>query len=257
MVKLGICSSIENIDMVGDAGYSYIETSVGSIMKLMQDEFEEYLRKMNNSKINIEVCNCLFPGNIKLVGDELDYEQVKQYISNALDRVSQLGVDIVVFGSGGSRRIPEGYDRIKAKEQFINVMKIVGEEASKYNITIVLEPLNRSETNLMNSVKEGLELVKEVAHPNIKLLADYYHMRKESENLNILNEATAYIKHCHIAHGQTRQYPSSEDKDKYAEFIKILIQNKYEGRISIEGKTNDLKKDAKEAKKLLDHIITY
>lgn len=257
MVRLGICSSIENIEIIAEVGYSYIETAVNSMVELTQDEFEKYLEKVNSSKINIEACNGLFPGNIKLVGDELDYDQVKKYISDALDRVSQLGVDIVVFGSGGSRRIPEGYDRIKAKEQFIKVIKIVGEEASKYNITIVLEPLNKAETNLLNSVREGLELVKEVAHPNIKLLADYYHMRRESENLNILNDATAYIKHCHIAHGQTRQYPSSEDKDKYAEFIKLLNQNKYEGRISIEGKTDDLKEDAKAAKKFLDHIITY
>jgi sugar phosphate isomerase/epimerase len=62
----------------------------------------------------------------------------------------------------------------KAWEQLADTCLILGREASKYDITIVIEPLNKSETNIINSVAEGYKLAQQVNHPNVKLLADFY-----------------------------------------------------------------------------------
>jgi hypothetical protein len=42
------------------------------------------------------------------------------YVAKAFDRVARLGVRIVVFGSGGARRVPEGYPRDDAVRQMVD-----------------------------------------------------------------------------------------------------------------------------------------
>src|SRR5690606_25425504 len=133
--------------------------------------------------------------NIRLTGQEVDVGKIKEYLDGAFNRVSQLGAKTVVFGSGGPRKIPEGWDKEKAWEQLKDVAKITGDIAGKYDITIAMEPLNKGETNILNSVSEGYRFVQEVDHPNVKLLADFYHMRKESENLSVLKSVASQLVH--------------------------------------------------------------
>lgn len=49
----------------------------------------------------------------------------------------------------------------------------LGDVAAKYGITVVVEPLQTKETNLINTVAEGIEIVKKVDRPNVKCLADF------------------------------------------------------------------------------------
>ena len=52
-----------------------------------------------------------------------------------------------------------------------------------------IEPLNRQESNIVNSVAEGLALMRRVKRDEVQILADYYHMALESEDLSILRQA--------------------------------------------------------------------
>jgi sugar phosphate isomerase/epimerase len=54
--------------------------------------------------------------------------------------------------------------------------------AEKYGVTIAVEPLNSGETNFINSLAEGVEIVDAVKSPRMKLLCDIYHMLKEDES---------------------------------------------------------------------------
>ena len=71
--------------------------------------------------------------------------------------------------------------------------------AGRYGIIIAVEPLNRAETNIINSVEEGLKFVRDVDHANIKITADFYHMRRENEPMDVLIQAGKDIAHLHIA----------------------------------------------------------
>lgn len=243
-MRIGVCSNIENLEEIDNTGFDYIELSVSKIASLSEGEFEQAVDKLNKSKIKCEALNILFPKNMSLLGDNVDIDSIKNYLEGALKRVAALGGDVVVFGSGASRKVPEGFDYSTAWEQLVNVTRIVGDVASKYGITIVIEPLNKNETNIVNSVAEGLKLVKEVNHPNIKLLADFFHMRVENEDMSIIEECGAYLKHTHIANGTGRVYPLSEKEDIYGDFFDKLKKIGYEGRLSIEGKTAQYDIDA-------------
>lgn len=55
--------------------------------------------------------------------------------------------------------------------------------AMDHGVTLLLEPINRYETNLVNSAEDGLEMLTEIACPNIKLLMDTFHMNIEERDI--------------------------------------------------------------------------
>jgi D-psicose/D-tagatose/L-ribulose 3-epimerase len=253
-MRIGICTGIDNIQKVQDMGFDYLEVSATAISGMSERDFAQAVEKVENSKIKCEAFNILFPKNFKLVGSETDESTIREYIAATLERVHKLGGEIVVFGSGGARKCPEGWEFEKAWKQILEAAKMVGDEAAKYDITVVIEPLNKGETNTINSVADGLKLVKELNHPNVKLLADFFHMRVEKEEMDIIEETGELLKHTHIANGNGRTYPLTENEDDYQNFFKSLKNVGYEGRISIEGKTNQFDIDAPKGLQLLREL---
>lgn len=243
-MKIGICSTVDKIEKIEELGFDYIEIPVTSIANLNDDEFMQMVEKVKKSKIKCEAFNLLFPKNIRLVGKDIDKDVVKEYIAVALKRVNILDGKVVVFGSGGARRCPDDLSYDEAWRQMIEICSLLGNEAAKYGITIVIEPLNKSETNIINSVAEGLKLVKDVNHPNIKLLADFYHMRVENEEMAIIKKAESLLRHCHIANNHERAYPLKDEEDDYKSFFGALKNVNYNERLSIEGRTQQFDIDA-------------
>jgi len=105
--------------------------------------------------------------------------EISEYLEKALRRIEWLGGQYVVFGSGASRRRPEGMGYTEAFNRLTGITRLCGRVAQAHGITVVIEPLNRSETNLINSVGEGACLAAAVNHERVRLLADYYHIARE------------------------------------------------------------------------------
>jgi sugar phosphate isomerase/epimerase len=154
-----------------------------------------------------------------------------------LDRCRQLGTGIVVWGSAGSRNVPGTFSRAEAWNQIKAFLHQAGDMARSRNITVAIEPLTKSESNIINTGAEALQLVQEVGHPNVKMIIDYYHMRLENESPDILRKAADQIVHLHFANPNGRRWPKVSDDDPgYARFFEILKQIHYRGGISIEGR---------------------
>jgi len=253
-MKIGICTQIENIADMEKIGFDYIEPAVAGLIIMDDKMFSNVLSMVNNSKIKCEAFNVLFPGEIKLTGNNVKKEKITEHIKHCFERVLALGGEIVVFGSGNSRNIPEGFDRERAYEQLLEAALIVGNIAKNYNITVTMEPLNKGESNILNTVAEGLEFVKTLNHDNVKLLADFYHMRTDNEDINFIKSTSGYLRHTHIARGVDRKIPSDINEDLYSEFFDSLKVCGYQGRVSVEGKTENLIDDAEIALKLLRKI---
>ena len=112
-----------------------------------------------------------------------------------------------------------------------------GEIARRHNIIIAIEPLRHQESNIINTGAEALQLVHEVHHPNIKMIIDYYHMRVENENPDIVWKARKEIVHFHFANPHGRLWPKSPAEDpEYGEFFKLVKKIHFHGGISIEAR---------------------
>ncbi|NLO83450.1 MAG: sugar phosphate isomerase/epimerase [Clostridiales bacterium] len=254
-MRIGVCTSAGNVQMVEDMGFDYVEPSVVGIAEMNDNDFARIVDMVGRSGIKCEAFNVLFPRHIKLTGSEVDMDEIKSYLEKAFGRISVLGAEVVVLGSGGSRRVPDDYSLDNGWKQLVEVTGAIGDVAARYDLAIAVEPLNRDETNIINSVEEGIKFVKDVGHPNIKLTADFYHMRRENEPMHILTEAGGYVAHLHIANSNGRVYPMKPAEDIYVAFFDALKKAGYQGRVSIEGGTKDLEKDGPIALSVLRDLL--
>jgi sugar phosphate isomerase/epimerase len=146
--------------------------------------------------------------------------------------------------------VPPGFPRNAAWRQLIEFLQSIGPLAEEANITIAIEPLNHEESNIVNSVSEGLRLVEQVNHPRIQLLVDFYHLRKEKEDPAIILQAGSAIRHLHFAKVAGRVFPR-DCEDEFISFFRNLQKIGYSGRCSIEAYSENLLTEAPQALRVL------
>lgn len=245
LTEIGVCTSVSSADMLATNGYTYIEESVGSFLMptKSEKEFNEVLQQAQNAAIPVKACNNFIPGGMKSVGTEAVHPEILIFMETAFRRAQKAGVEYIVFGSGGSRGIPDGFSRDEARRQFIDLCSQMAPIAAKYDVVVVLEPLNTLECNFINSVLEGGEIVEEVNHPNFMLLADVYHMLMDGEGPESIEKYGHLIQHTHIAEKEGRAAPGTHNED-FTAYFKALKNVGYEGKMSIECRWEDLKTQA-------------
>lgn len=239
-IQIGICTNVANGEKMKQFGYSYVEEGVSGFLAPTkpEEEFNKLLEEAAKSPLPVKACNSFIPGNLKSVGPDAVHPKILEFAETAFRRAQRAGVEIIVFGSGGSRSIPEGFPREKARAQFVDLCKKMSPIAQKYDVTIVLEPLNTTECNFINSVSEGGEIVKDINHPNFMLLADLYHMKMENEGPESIVKYGKLIKHVHIAEKQDRAVPGTFNED-FRPYFDALKKIRYKGKISIEARWKD------------------
>jgi D-psicose/D-tagatose/L-ribulose 3-epimerase len=234
-VKVGVCS--RDVASAQKYGFDYIEPAAGEIAAMNNDQFLDYLRTVLASTLRCHAFNSFIRRpDLKVVGEEVPTAALKQYVETTLPRCKRLGASVVVWGSAGSRNVPQGFSRERANDQIAEFLRMAGDVARSHDVTLAIEPLRHQESNILNTGAEALEMVRKVKHPNVRMIIDYYHMREENEDPKILETAKNEIVHIHFAnpHGRTWPHDLSED-DHYASFFNYLKKTAYSGGISIEG----------------------
>lgn len=245
-IRLGVCCSPERLEIIRTLGYDYAEFSLAYLESLTEEDFRAVCDAIP-ADFRVEAVNCLLPREIYLSDERYDPQQCRAYLEKALGRAAELGAKIAVFGSGGSRNIPENADRERAMAQLTAFGHMLAEIAASYGILAVIEPLNRKECNILNSVHEALEFAKQVNEPNLQVLADLYHVSMEKEPISDLTEAGALLRHCHIANPDGRVAPAPSDAYDYRPFFDALREIGYQGRVSVEGGWTNFADEAKTA----------
>lgn len=235
-MRFGVCTSFDNIPALIDAGYDYLEFNFTSLVEMSEEEFKHAKATVEKYNFYAESFNCFFPWNIRLTGPDVDYDLIASHIRAGMSRASALGGKICVIGSGGSRKIPDGFDFDTGYNQFAKVLEIAGDIAAEYGITIVVEPLQADETNLINTVEQGIEIVKKVNKPNLKALADFYHVYRSGETLDAIRNNEGWLAHLHLARANDdRAMPYEEDIPKINEWAEAVRESGYNGNLSLEG----------------------
>jgi D-psicose/D-tagatose/L-ribulose 3-epimerase len=250
-VQVGLCTALKGIDAARTAGFEYLELGTSEIAALSDADYESALAQVRQLGLPVPVTNLFLPATLKVTGPEIDPEEQIRYVRKAFARLSRLGTGIVVFGSGGARRVPDGFSKDDAFKQLVEFGRRIAAEARTHNITIAVEPLRRQETNIINSAAEGLELVNAVDHPNFQLMIDFYHLASEREDPAIVLRAREHIRHLHMANPQGRVFPLAWDEYDYAPFFANLRKIGYDKRISIEASAKDFPIEAPRAISLL------
>jgi D-psicose/D-tagatose/L-ribulose 3-epimerase len=250
-VQVGICTPLRGIDAAKAAGFDYLELSTTEIAGLSDADFDAAAARIKQAGLPVPATNLFLPATLKVTGPAINRDEQDRYVRNAFARLARLGTTILVFGSGGARRVPDGFAKDEAFKQLVEFGRRIGREARSHHITIAVEPLRREETNIINSAAEGLDLVNAVNDPNFQLMIDFYHLASEHEDPAIVVRAREHLRHLHMANPQGRVFPLAWDEFEYAPFFANLRTIGYDKRISVEASAKDFATEAPRAIALL------
>ncbi len=105
--------------------------------------------------------------------------------------------------------------------------------AEQHNVQFVLEPLNRYESPVIQTLQDGATLCQQVGSPVAKIMADFFHMNIEEDDIPAsISEAAPYIVHVHVA-GSSRKQPGTGHLD-FRPGFRALKAIGYDGPVSLE-----------------------
>ena len=240
-MQLGVCTSPEKAATVQAAGFNFVEASTQALLQgLLPDDQWTGLAQAKASPLPIPSANVLVPGSLKITGPDADLGRLRAYLATVMARAEQVGIRTLVFGSGGARNVPDGFPREQARDQIVAFARAAAELAAPHGVTVVIEPLNRKECNVINSVAEAMDYVRAADHPNLRCLVDSYHFWLEDEPLENLRQAMPWIRHVHVADKEGRVAPGESGQSDYRPFFRVLRDADYDGLIAIEGNFPDV-----------------
>ncbi len=255
-MRFGICTSLDNVNRLAEVGYDYIELGVRSALMPEADEtkFEKIRERVANAPIKPEAYAGFIPGDIRVVGDSVDLPRLSRYVENACRRAKQIGGEIIVYGSSGSRNVADGYSEERALTQIAEFLDMSADHAEAHGMIIAIEPICMKEGNILRTVADGLAMAKRVNRNAIKVLADLYHVWQEDEPMQDIVDAASYLAHVHIAEPVKRSYPGNDDFD-FSDFFTALNGAGYNGRVSCECKFDNFETDIETALKTMKSYI--
>ncbi len=150
--------------------------------------------------------------------------------------------------------IQDGVSENQAKEWMSSCIRICGEIAEKQGVRIAVEPINRYETPLLNTVRDGLDLIDRIGADNLGLLLDTFHMNIEEPSIEESIRACAdRIFHIHVA-DSNRWYPGAGHLD-FRKILDVLFSTGYTGFVS--GEFMAIPNADEAAQKAIDHLREF
>jgi sugar phosphate isomerase/epimerase len=130
-------------------------------------------------------------------------QKARGYIRAIIDFAGPFGAPAIIGSMQG--RFGDGVDQPTALKYLSDSLEELGEHARQYNVPLVFEPINRYETNLINTIEAGLKLVQPLSTKNVLLLADLFHMNiEEVDTAAALRAGGAFIGHVHFVDSNRR-----------------------------------------------------
>lgn len=194
------------------------------------------------------VCACMGPGR-DLRGSAADQKTGVTYVKAIIDQAATMGCPRVigpVYSVVGKADAVEPAQQKKEFALVVKNLKTLAKYAERKGIEICVEPLNRFETDFLNTCDQGLKLIKAVKAKNVKLHLDTFHMNIEEKNqAAAIKKAGKLLGHFHAC-GSDRGTPGNDHID-WEPIVKALKSVKYKGDIVIESFTTDVKVIARAA----------
>ncbi len=127
----------------------------------------------------------------------------RDFIRSVIDRAGPFGAPAIIGSMQG--RTGAGVDRSTALAYLAEALDDLGRHAEGYGVPLLYEPLNRYETDLVNTVADGLALLGRLSTGNVRLLADLFHMNiEEVDTAGGLRLGGASIGHVHFVDSNRR-----------------------------------------------------
>jgi len=233
---------LNQTDTIARAGYDCAELSASAVMNIGNAEFKSAKRRLTDSGLCFDTFYEPLPPDIWICTEGFNTFTWREYLKDVCYRTSELGGSRFVFSNGGGRSIPYDGDLPRARELVMTFIRMLCDVAYEYGITVILEPLDKSLSNMYNTLDECANLIRILGKSNLTSMCGSQYFSSSGPEDILKNQGI--ISHIHLdspilpqPHSLTR-VPQKYDGYDYKPFFKMLRQIKYDGLVSVTAGTN-------------------
>jgi D-psicose/D-tagatose/L-ribulose 3-epimerase len=196
---------------------------------------------LDRNGLEAVVCGAFGPGRDLTHEDAAVHQQCFDYLDDLMEFCTEWDTGFIagpMYSAVGKARMVSPEQRKKEWERAVTNLRKVSQKASDKGLELAIEPLNRFESDLINTTEDAVRLVNDIDHPAAKVMVDGFHMSLEEKNL----EEAITLAGDHLIHVQVsenyRGTPGTGQTD-WNSFQKGLQAVDYDGIVTIESFTSD------------------
>ena len=199
------------------------------------------------SGLEVVVCGAFGPERDVSHEDPSMRAKGVEYLQTCVELAAAAGARLVggpMYATTGKTALLEPAQRAQQWNRAVESLRVVAADAQERQVTLAIEPLNRFETDLVNTVEQGVTLCEDIGADNVGLLLDTFHMNIEEKNIgDALRLAGAHLRHFHACEND-RGAPGSGHVE-WPEVFAALDDIGYDDTIVIESFTPEIKEIAR------------
>ena len=259
-MQVGLASNnLEHVAASREWGYDFVEIFAELLKPLEPDSvWPSRRRELEDTGAALTNLCAWIPGEARYVGPNADWGRARAFVETSVGRAAEVGVRVFNWGSPNSKSIPDGWPISKAFEQIERAAHMIADVVAAHDAICVIEPINPRECNVIYYVTDGVLLARSVERPQIRVLADFFHMSLQNEPLDHLEAARGWLGHTHTS-GPERYFPLPGQPWDQRAFLRALAASGYDGRVSVESWTvrpgSTFDRDAAESAAYLKGLI--
>jgi D-psicose/D-tagatose/L-ribulose 3-epimerase len=236
--------TLDLIDRVKAFGFDLIEVCVEDPDTV---DLATIRARITKADLRVTICGAFGPNRDLSSEDESVQKAGLFYLRRCIDFAQALDSPFVsgpmYAAVGNTRLVDEDARRAQWKRSAAN-LKVAAAYAAERSVKLAIEPLNRFETDLINTVDQGLRMVDEIAADNVGLLLDTFHMNIEEKDIPAaIRRAAGRIVEFHAC-SNDRGTPG-EDHLPWRAIAGALRDVRYDGPVVIEAFTPEVREIAR------------
>lgn len=241
---------IENIKKASDMGYDSVEIHVNDPKTL---DVEQILKACRRYNVDVSTLGTgmgyVIDGLSFTSPDENIRKKAVERILGHVEAAGKMGAKVIIGSIRGT--IPDRIESKKYQKYAAECTKMCLEKAEAKGVTLLVEAINRYETNFINTAQDGLEFISKLNSKYIKIHLDTFHMNIEEDDLTkSIIMAGKHLGHMHFA-DSNRWYPG-RGHIAFEEIIKALKEIDYDMAVAFECLPMPSPEEA--ARKAMDNI---
>ena len=232
--------TVQLFPKIKSMGYDAVEIPVEYPEKI---DAKEVKAALQHNGLDAIVCGAFGPSRDLTNDDPAVHENCFQYIIQCLDLCNVWDAKFLagpMYSAVGKARMVSPEQRKVEWERAVKNLHTVSKLAHERKLEIALEPLNRFESDMVNTTEDVLRLVNDINHPAAKIALDGFHMAIEEKNIEQAI-TLAGDKLIHLQVSENYRGTPGTGQAPWHSFKKGLSNINYKGVVSIESFTPEIK----------------
>lgn len=224
----------EGLKAAGQAGFKFVELSLRSVSDVNPDELAQKLDEYGMSISAVATGQaCLFDDLCLGAFDDARRRKAIAHFKEIAKFAKQIHSGAVIIG-GIRGRLDGSKDLFEENtRKGIDAIRECAEWTDSIGIPLLIEPINRYETNWIFTASDGCKLLEEIGIDSVKLLLDTFHMNIEEASIKeAIIETGNHVGYVHFA-DNTRHAPGQGNTD-FKTILSALEHINYSGPIVAE-----------------------